>query len=75
MIHSLEAQLNPADPASVGPAISIGQPDRPLRDTRRDRQHCPVPVLRPRFGITGAQYVVDGARTNGGGAVTRAMQG
>jgi len=69
MIHSLEAQLNPADPASVGPVISLGHPDRALRDTQRDRQHCRVPVLAS--AITGAQYVVDGGRTATSGAVTR----
>jgi len=46
MIHSLEAQLNPADPASVGRRYH----DRPLRYPRRDRQHRPVPMLRPRLG-------------------------
>jgi hypothetical protein len=40
----------PGRPGGCGPAISIGHPDRPPRDTRRDRQHPPVLVLRPRFG-------------------------
>ena len=56
MIHSLEAQLNPADPTSVG---------------RRYQSCSCAPTLTS--AITGAQYVVDGARTATGGAVTQVM--
>jgi hypothetical protein len=45
-----------------------------LRDTRRDRQHGAVLCSDLASAITGAQYVVDGARTAIGGAVTQAMQ-
>ncbi len=48
MIHSLEAQLNPADPAMRQPPLSGGDPDGPLCDAGRDRQHRPVPVLGSR---------------------------
>jgi NAD(P)-dependent dehydrogenase (short-subunit alcohol dehydrogenase family) len=74
MIHSLEAQLNPADPASVGrryqSAIPIGRyvTAEEIADT--------VMFLCSDLAtaITGAQYVVDGGRTAVGGAVTQAVQ-
>jgi enoyl-[acyl-carrier-protein] reductase (NADH) len=74
MTHSLEAQLNPADPASVGrryqSAIPIG------RYVTSDEIANTVLSLCSNLAsaITGAQYVVDGARTAIGGAVTQAMQ-
>jgi len=40
----------PGRSGECGPALSVSDPDRPLRDTRRDRQHRPIPVLRPRLG-------------------------
>ena len=48
MIHSLEQQLNPADPASVSRRYQAAIPIGPLRHARGDRQHRPVPVLRSR---------------------------
>ena len=48
MIHSLEQQLDPADPASVGAALPGGDADRALYDAGGDRQHGAVSVLRPR---------------------------
>jgi NAD(P)-dependent dehydrogenase (short-subunit alcohol dehydrogenase family) len=74
MIHSLEAQLNPSDPASVGrryqSAIPLGRYVTP------DEIANTVLFLSSDLAsaITGAQYVVDGARTAIGGAVTQAMQ-
>jgi NAD(P)-dependent dehydrogenase (short-subunit alcohol dehydrogenase family) len=74
MIHSLEAQINPADPANVGrryqSAIPIGRYVTP------DEIANTVLFLCSDFasGITGAQYVVDGARTAIGGAVTQAPE-
>ena len=44
---------SPAEPGRPGerrPPLSVGDPDRPLRHTRRDRQHRSVPVIRPRLG-------------------------
>ena len=74
MIHSLEAQLNPADPASVGrryqSAISIGRYVTPDEIANTVLFLCSDLAS----AITGAQYVVDGARTATGGAVTQAMQ-
>jgi NAD(P)-dependent dehydrogenase (short-subunit alcohol dehydrogenase family) len=74
MIHSLEQQLNPADPASVSrryqAAIPIG------RYVTADEIAATVLFLcsDAASAITGAQYVVDGGRTATGGAVTQALQ-
>jgi NAD(P)-dependent dehydrogenase (short-subunit alcohol dehydrogenase family) len=74
MIHSLEAQLNPADPASVGrryqSAIPLGRYVTPDEIANTVLFLCSDLAS----AITGAQYVVDGARTAIGGAVTQAMQ-
>jgi len=73
MIHSLEAQLNPSDPASVGrryqSAIPLG------RYVTTDEIANTVMFLCSDLAsaITGAQYVVDGGRTATGGAVTQSM--
>lgn len=74
MIHSLEAQLDPADPASVGrryqSAIPLG------RYVTTDEIANTVLFLcsDAASAITGAQYVVDGGRTATGGAVTQALR-
>jgi NAD(P)-dependent dehydrogenase (short-subunit alcohol dehydrogenase family) len=74
MIHSLETQLNPADPASVSrryqSAIPLG------RYVTTDEIANTVLFLCSDLAsaITGAQYVVDGGRTATGGAVTPTMQ-
>jgi NAD(P)-dependent dehydrogenase (short-subunit alcohol dehydrogenase family) len=73
MIHSLEAQLDPADPTSVGrryqSAIPLG------RYVQVDEIANTVMFLCSDLAsaITGAQYVVDGGRTATGGAVTQAI--
>jgi NAD(P)-dependent dehydrogenase (short-subunit alcohol dehydrogenase family) len=75
MIHSLEAQLDPTDPASVGrryqSAIPLG------RYVTTEEIANTVLFLCSDFAsaITGAQYVVDGGRTATGGAVTQTLQG
>src|SRR5438132_8380116 len=74
MIHSLEQQLNPADPEMVGrryqSAIPMGRYVVP------DEIASTVLFLCSDLAsaITGAQYVIDGGRTATGGAVTQAMQ-
>jgi NAD(P)-dependent dehydrogenase (short-subunit alcohol dehydrogenase family) len=74
MIHSLEQQLNPADPASVGrryqSAIPLGRYVQPEEIAATVLFLCSDLAA----AITGAQYVVDGGRTATGGAVTQAMQ-
>ena len=74
MIHSLEAQLNPSDPASVGRRYQSAIPLR--RYVTPDEIANTVLFLCSDLAsaITGAQYVVDGARTAIGGAVTQALQ-
>jgi enoyl-[acyl-carrier-protein] reductase (NADH) len=74
MIHSLEAQINPADPAAVNRRY---QSSIPLgRYVTVDEIASTVLFLCSDLAaaITGAQYVVDGGRTATGGAVTTAMQ-
>jgi NAD(P)-dependent dehydrogenase (short-subunit alcohol dehydrogenase family) len=74
MIHSLEAQINPADPAMVSRRY---QSSIPLgRYVTADEIAGTVLFLCSDLAaaITGAQYVVDGGRTATGGAVTQAMQ-
>ena len=73
MIHSLEQQLNPADPESVSrryqSAIPMGRYVTPEEIANT------VLFLCSDFAsaITGAQYVVDGGRVATGGAVTQAL--
>jgi NAD(P)-dependent dehydrogenase (short-subunit alcohol dehydrogenase family) len=70
MIHAIEAQINPADPDSVGKkystAIPLGRYSTPEEIANT------VLFLSSDYAssITGAQYVVDGGRTAVGGAVT-----
>lgn len=70
MIHSVESQINPADPAGVGKkytgAIPLGRYATPEEIANT------VVFLCSEYAssITGAQYVVDGGRTATGGAVT-----
>ena len=74
MIHSLEAQLNPSDPASVSrryqSAIPMGRYVNPEEIANTVLFLCSDLAS----AITGAQYVIDGGRTATGGAVTQAMQ-
>ena len=73
MIHSLEQQLNPADPASVSrryqSAIPMGRYVAPDEIANTVLFLCSDIAS----AITGAQYVVDGGRTATGGAVTQAI--
>src|SRR5919205_2660610 len=74
MIHSLEQQLNPSDPAMVGrryqSAIPMGRYVMPDEIANTVLFLCSDLAA----AITGAQYVVDGGRTATGGAVTPAVQ-
>src|ERR1700751_1997475 len=73
MIPALEQQISPDDPASVGrryqSAIPIGRYVTPDEIANTVLFLCSDLAS----AITGAQYVVDGARTATGGAVTQAM--
>src|SRR5215471_15734845 len=74
MIHSLEAQLNPSDPASISrryqSAIPMGRYVAPEEIANTVLFLCSDLAS----AITGAQYVIDGGRTATGGAVTQVMQ-
>jgi NAD(P)-dependent dehydrogenase (short-subunit alcohol dehydrogenase family) len=74
MIHSLEQQLSPDDPDSVGKRYQSVIPSG--RYTTPEEIANMVLFLSSDLAsnITGAQYVVDGGRTAVGGAVTQAMQ-
>ena len=70
MIHSVEAMLNPGDPAAVGAryqaSIPIGR-----YGTAEEVANTVIFLCSDLAGnITGAQYVVDGGRTATGGAVS-----
>jgi len=72
MIHAIESQLNPANPASVGDRY---QASLPLgRYGTVDEVANVVMFLCSDLAsnITGAQYVIDGGRTATGGSVTAA---
>lgn len=73
MIHSLESQLNPGDPESVGRryqnAIPTGRYTRPEEIANTVLFLCSDLAQN----ITGAQYVVDGGRIATGGAVTQTL--
>src|SRR5690348_2543547 len=70
MIHSLEAQLDPGNPAAVGERYKAGIPSG--RYTTPEEIASVVLFLCSEFAanVNGAQWVVDGARTAVGGAVT-----
>ena len=74
MIHSLEQQLNPRDPASVGrryqAAIPAGRYTTPEEIANMVLFLCSDAASN----ITGGQYVVDGGRTAVGGAVTQILE-
>jgi NAD(P)-dependent dehydrogenase (short-subunit alcohol dehydrogenase family) len=74
MIHSLEQQLDPANPARVNRAYQSAIPSG--RYTTPDEIANMVLFLSSDLAsnITGGQYVVDGGRTATGGAVTNALQ-
>jgi NAD(P)-dependent dehydrogenase (short-subunit alcohol dehydrogenase family) len=74
MIHSLEQQLDPADPARVNRIYQSAIPSG--RYTTPDEIANMVLFLSSDLAsnITGGQYVVDGGRTATGGAVTNALQ-
>ncbi len=74
MIHSLEQQINPADPAQVARRYQAAMPTGRYT-TPEEIANVVLFLCSDLAGnITGAQYVVDGGRTATGGAVTQSMQ-
>jgi NAD(P)-dependent dehydrogenase (short-subunit alcohol dehydrogenase family) len=74
MIHSLETQINPLDPASVSRRYQSALPLGRYVTTDEIANTVLFLCSDLASAITGAQYVVDGGRTATGGAVTQAMQ-
>ena len=70
MIHALESQLNPANPASVGDRYQASLPL--VRYGTAEEVANVVMFLCSDLAsnVTGAQYVIDGGRTATGGSVT-----
>ena len=74
MIHSLETQLNPGNPASVGDRYRASLPIGRY-GTAEEVANVVLFLCSDLAGnITGAQYVVDGGRTATGGSVTAAQK-
>ncbi len=74
MIHSLEAQLDPNDPAHASQRYQAALPTGRYT-TPEEIANVVLFLLSDLSGnVTGAQWVVDGGRTATGGAATQAMQ-
>src|SRR5713101_543857 len=74
MIHSLEQQLNPADPASISARYQAAQPTGRYTTVEEIANMVLFLCSDLASNITGGQYVVDGGRTAVGGAVTQAIE-
>src|SRR6476659_118912 len=74
MIHSLEAQLSPADPASIRRRYQASLPTGRYSTAEEIANTVLFLCSDLAAALTGAQYVVDGGRTATGGAVTQALQ-
>jgi NAD(P)-dependent dehydrogenase (short-subunit alcohol dehydrogenase family) len=74
MIHSLESQLNPSNPASVADRYRSSLP-LGRYGTAEEVANVVLFLCSDLAGnVTGAQYVVDGGRTATGGSVTTAQK-
>jgi NAD(P)-dependent dehydrogenase (short-subunit alcohol dehydrogenase family) len=69
MIHSLEGQLNPADPESVGNRYRAALPLGRYGTAEEVANVVMFLCSDLASNISGAQYVVDGGRTAVGGSV------
>jgi NAD(P)-dependent dehydrogenase (short-subunit alcohol dehydrogenase family) len=73
MIHSLESQLDPANPDAIGQRYKSGIPSGRYT-TAEEIAEIVLFLCSDRAGnVNGAQWVVDGARTAVGGAVTQML--
>jgi NAD(P)-dependent dehydrogenase (short-subunit alcohol dehydrogenase family) len=73
MMHSLESQLDPADPDAVGRRYRAGLPSGRY-STPEEIANVVLFLCSDLAGnVNGAQWVVDGARTAVGGAVTQTL--
>jgi NAD(P)-dependent dehydrogenase (short-subunit alcohol dehydrogenase family) len=74
MIHSLEEQISPDDPASVGRRYQAAMPSGRYTTAEEIANMVVFLCSDLASNTTGAQYVVDGGRTATGGAVTQAVE-
>ena len=72
MIHALESQLNPANPASVGDRYQASLPLGRYGTAEEVANVVMFLCSDLASNVTGAQYVIDGGRTATGGSVTAA---
>jgi NAD(P)-dependent dehydrogenase (short-subunit alcohol dehydrogenase family) len=72
MIHAIEGQINPSDPASVAQRYQAGLPIGRYGTAEEVANLVLFLCSDLASNITGAQYVVDGGRTAAGGAITAA---
>lgn len=70
MIHALESQLNPANPASVGDRYQASLPLGRYGTAEEVANVVMFLCSDLASNVTGAQYVIDGGRTATGGSVT-----
>ena len=70
MIHSLEAQLSPGDPASVNQRYQASLPTGRYSTSEEIANMVLFLCSDLASNTTGGQFVVDGGRTSTGGAVT-----
>jgi len=70
MIHSLEMQLDPNNPAAIGERYKAGIPSGRYTTPEEIAQVVLFLCSDLAANVNGAQWVVDGARTAVGGAVT-----
>jgi NAD(P)-dependent dehydrogenase (short-subunit alcohol dehydrogenase family) len=74
MIHSLESQINPGDPASVGRRYQAAMPTGRYTTAEEIANMVVFLCSDLASNTTGGQFVVDGGRTATGGAVTQAVE-
>ena len=72
MIHALEAQIEPSNPASVADRYQATLPIGRYGTAEEVANVVMFLCSDLASNITGAQYVVDGGRTAVGGAITTA---
>ena len=71
MIHAIEEQINPANPASRRPSATSAALPLGRYGTAEEVANVVLFLCSDLAGnITGAQYVIDGGRTSIGGAIT-----
>ena len=74
MIHSLEQQISPGDPAEVARRYQAAMPTGRYTTPEEIANMVVFLCSDLASNTTGGQFVVDGGRTATGGAVTQAME-